>query len=109
MAHSGSDNLVKFLYSKGWKWGGMWVAARDTVDACFECSRRNRHRMAAALNRKPFNAAAPMDHLVMDLVTMPQDMKMGAKFALIVVDVASRFLWIIPLSAIRSTTGTAAV
>lgn len=94
--HLGAADMARLIRSsKRVTWPNIVKDCQHFVSCCIDCQRFNigKHGFHPPKN---LTALLPFDHLVIDLKSMPLS-KMGNTCYLLVVDVATRFLFIRPL------------
>jgi transposase InsO family protein len=100
--HKGAKATLARLLSEGHKWPGMAGACQRVARECIDCQRYTVQRYGFHPQRAIL-AALPMDHLAMDLFSLPTSSD-GYNYVLLVVDVCTRFAWLYPL---KTKTGDA--
>ena len=96
--HFGADAIFNDLFRQGFYWSSMRADARRVASSCLDCQRWNIGREVFTPST-PIQAAAPMDHLVFDLFSGVPTSPDGFSFCLVVVDVATHYVWLRPLHA----------
>lgn len=96
-AHNIGHHNYKYVVEqiRAWDedWPGLTAMAKAFVSKCKTCLRRNPSRSPPHGIWDSVSAAAPFDHVCVDLVTMSPD-RTGARYALVLVNIASRFFLI---------------
>jgi hypothetical protein len=94
--HFGASVMVDRLKTLGKTWPGVSTEAHKWVQSCIPCQKFN-------ISKVGFNplvsttASLPMDHIVMDMAgPFPLSSHLNTH-VLLVVDVATRFVWLFPL------------
>jgi transposase InsO family protein len=91
--HRGAGDMVRLIKSSQRViWPNMFRDCQKHVASCLQCQRFN---IGAHGYHPPKNLTAilPFDHVVIDLKEMP-DSKKGCRFILVLVDVATRFIFL---------------
>jgi transposase InsO family protein len=91
--HEATDGLFKKLWYDGYYWKGMRRMCQEFAMACEECLMYNIGK-AGYHPLRPIAATNPCDHLAMDHAEISRVSKNGYRFILVVVDIASRFVWL---------------
>jgi hypothetical protein len=94
--HFGAKKMALLLKRKGIKWKGMLKDCKVLTRECLTCQKFND---GSKVFHPPLNVTAskPFDHIQIDLVTdLPKSLQ-GNTTVLIVVDIATRFLFLRPL------------
>eukprot|EP00732_Lithocolla_globosa_P002720 Lithocolla_globosa_v1_NODE_1885_length_2273_cov_105.862940.p1 type:complete len:430 gc:universal NODE_1885_length_2273_cov_105.862940:1906-617(-) len=92
LGHYGAKAIVRGLLADGLYWRGMTYQAQQHVAACTQCQRHNIAKTGYHPPRSP-QADVPLDHLVIDLIG-PMPTSEGNSYIMVVVDIASRFIWL---------------
>jgi transposase InsO family protein len=97
MGHFGANAMVKALLNDGKSWPSMRKDAQELVSQCTECQRWNigKHGFHPI---NPIHALIPWDHVALDLKEMPRSTS-GNIYYLLIVDIATRFIFLRPLSS----------
>lgn len=97
LGHQNHEAMVSRIQSMGWAWPGMLSEAKAIVEVCETCGRYNIARKGYSPAEPAANdSAIPGEQLAIDTVEYPATSR-GHTCALIVVDMASRFVWAIAL------------
>ena len=91
-SHQGGVGMFHKLFQDGFWWEDMLKDCMSTAKTCIDCLRYNTGRVGFH-PLKPVTATLPMDHVVWDLADMRRSEK-GFKFILILVDVATKFMFL---------------
>lgn len=97
-AHGGGEKLYKMLWKRGYYWPTMRKQCFESVDHCLPCQRYNQ----AKTGFHPvvsLRADQPMVHVSMDLAVDLAESDGGYKHLLVVRDVATRYVWVVPLKS----------
>ena len=92
LGHFGARTIVKGLWTKGIQWNNINADALKLVAQCTECQRWN-IKKTGFHPLQPIHASLPMDHIAMDLLSQRTSRK-GYNFVLVVVDIATRFVFL---------------
>jgi len=95
-SHVGSDGLYRVLFRSGVYWDEMKSDCNAEAKECEECLKYNVGRVGFHPLR-PLTASRPMDHIAIDLIGPFWTTEAGYNFILIIVDVATRFVFLRPL------------
>ena len=92
MGHFGATAMFKVLVKQGKFWPSMRADCLSEVQKCLKCQRfnigqRGFHPLSSIM------AQLPMDHVMFDLKEFPLSGK-GNKYMLVVIDVATRFIFL---------------
>jgi hypothetical protein len=95
LGHFGATAMLRQIRSSGKTWSGIKDDCQKLVSSCIQCQRFNigKHGFHPLTNLK---ALLPFDHICIDLKEMPKSLR-GFTSYLLVVDICTRFAWIIPL------------
>ena len=91
-SHQGGVGMFHKLFQDGFWWEDMLKDCMSTAKTCIDCLRYNTGRVGFH-PLKPVTATLLMDHVVWDLADMRRSGK-GFKFILILVDVATKFMFL---------------
>jgi len=98
VGHFGAADMARTIRAtKNAYWPNMVKDCQKHVSACIPCQRYNIGKLGYH-PPKNIQALLPLDHLCIDLKQMPPSMK-GNCYYLLVVDVATRFLFLRPLQS----------
>ena len=96
LTHAGAEGMVRILREEGYYWRGMRAACVEVARECERCRAMNPgKRMVHELT--PILATMPFDHVSMDLFGPLPVSEDGFLYALVVVDVATRYVILRPL------------
>lgn len=92
LVHLGANAMVEAIHRRGYTWPKLKAICLEWVSKCPQCqhfniARKGFHPLSA------IHAQLPGDHIAIDLAVFPVSEK-GNNFALIVVDVCSRFVFL---------------
>jgi transposase InsO family protein len=93
--HKGSRGTLHRLLSEGFRWPNMEKDCLRVARECIDCQRYTVSRHGYHPLRS-VTAALPLDHLAMDLASMPTS-ACGMNYILVIIDVCTRFVWLHPL------------
>jgi transposase InsO family protein len=94
--HYGAEYLVNALWSEDLYWPEMYPDACEFVRKCLPCLRWNVLRRGFN-PQKSILAKYPLDHIAIDLCSFDITSPRGYNYVLVVVDVATRFVFLEPL------------
>ena len=92
LGHFGALAMHRSLVAQGFNWPGMLEHCKMKVKSCVSCQRYNIYQHGFH-PLKSITASLPMDHVAVDLKELPKSDK-GFVFILVIVDVASRFVFL---------------
>jgi RNase H-like domain found in reverse transcriptase/Reverse transcriptase (RNA-dependent DNA polymerase)/Integrase core domain/Chromo (CHRromatin Organisation MOdifier) domain/Integrase zinc binding domain len=95
-SHQGEKGMFDTLFREGVYWKDMLRDCRREAKTCEECLRFNVGKRGFHPLR-PISATLPMDHLQWDIAGAFPMTETGFNYVLVVVDVASRYVWLVPL------------
>jgi transposase InsO family protein len=95
--HLGAKGTTNRIHHLGWGWPGLQDQAQKVVDACLQC-RRHSVRTAGyhPVSASVYDEVCPGAHWAIDLAQYPITPR-GNVYLLIVVDIATRYCWAIPI------------
>ena len=96
IGHYGADAMVADIHSKGMNWIAMRREALDTVKRCRQCQMFNISR-SGFHPLKTIQAMRPGDHWAIDTAGPLPTTSRGHHFALVMVDICTRFCILRPL------------
>lgn len=96
IGHEATDILVNRVRLQGFNWPSLRADAHKMVNQCIECA-RHAIRKYGYQPLQSIEAELPMDHLQMDLASGLATTPGGNNIILVVVDVATRFVWLFAL------------
>lgn len=96
LGHHGLHHVISTLRNWGHDWPNMAKEIREYLSQCPTCLAVNPMKSVPHGIWDSVEVDAPMDRICIDLLKMSEDIS-GAKYILVVVDVATRFLLLRPL------------
>ena len=91
--HYGSLEMVNKIAEAGFTWTGIHGDCRRLVQLCDTCNRYNVGKKGYH-PLTPVHAELPMDHIAFDLAGPLPSTKHGNNYMLVVVDIATRMVWL---------------
>ena len=92
-SHVGALGLYKRLFRDGWYWEGMWTLCESVARNCEECLRYNVGKVGFH-PISPMTATLPFDVIAFDFAGPFSETVLGHKLILIIVDVATRYVFL---------------
>lgn len=95
LGHFGGLALARSIMQQGKKWSSLFRDSAQFVSQCSQCQRytimkKGFHPLT------PITASLPMDHISFDLFQLPTS-KEGYNYVLIIVDIATKYVFLRPL------------
>ena len=100
--HFGRDQVYLNLWHKGYYWKGMRQDIIEEVGSCTPCL----HYVVVKAGYHPLKsivAVRPLDHTAVDLIVEIPVSKNGYRHIMVYLDIATRFLWLVPLKDKKQT------
>ena len=94
--HQGAEQLFKQVFTNGYYWSSLRKDCEELVNTCPQCLAFNVHK-AGYHPLTTITASLPFDHVAIDLFGPLQETKNGCCYALILTDIATRFVCLAPL------------
>jgi transposase InsO family protein len=93
LGHFGADALIRGIHQDGFHWPSIKQDCLNVIKSCVECQRFNitRHGFHPL---KAIHAELPLDHVAMDLAGPFTTSDVGNHYALVIVDVCTRFVFL---------------
>ena len=107
--HSGTERTLDRLHAKGYKWPGMRQDVMTFVKQCPACQMMRESRIPILV--KPFHLSVfnPMERLNIDTIgPLPPDEE-GNEHILVIIDVFSRFVELVPCKDVTAASATKAL
>eukprot|EP00733_Pompholyxophrys_punicea_P001121 Pompholyxophrys_punicea_v1_NODE_493_length_1798_cov_6.648800.p1 type:complete len:208 gc:universal NODE_493_length_1798_cov_6.648800:1631-1008(-) len=95
LGHYGANVLYKSLKTQGYSWSHLRQDCVELVKSCTACQRYSSGR-ASYHPLTSLEADLPLDHLAMDLIGPMPTSTDGYYYILLVIDVFSRFIFLVP-------------
>lgn len=103
LGHYGVASMVKHLhFTRGVTWPSLRKDVHELVSSCLPCMQYTIRRVGYHPVQH-IDALAPLEHVAVDLAQFPTSPR-GFNFLLVVVDVATKFVWLRPLRNKEDTT-----
>ena len=94
--HQGAAQLFRKNFDAGYYWPELRKDCSTTVSHCKACLAFN-VSVAGFNPLQTIDATLPMDHVAVDLFGPFTSSRNGATYALLLIDIATRFVWLSPL------------
>jgi transposase InsO family protein len=103
VGHFGRDALVNQIRRDGFSWSSIAADAQKIITACPDCQRYNIARKGFHPLRS-IHAELPMDHIAIDLAGPFPTSLLGNHYLLVMIDVATRYVFLRAISDKRAQT-----